>query len=189
MVNGRLIMTPMRARAYLRGVILDRFVATLPAMTCGHTSTLSRRVSPEFCSITPPSEIKGRREDRAPAGTRGPLCAKCAGRNCTAADRLSRMQPGLPCAVVGTAYVVFSPGRRALLPPSRSQMTDAVGPGRADASPQDLAPASGARTTRFCRMRRAHVVAHRTTAHGLSRPAFILMPTLLASTAHPARVS
>jgi hypothetical protein len=61
-----------------------------------HTFAFSRRVSPELCIIASPSEIKGRREDRAPAGTRGPLRAKCAGENCTAAYRLSRKRPAFP---------------------------------------------------------------------------------------------
>jgi hypothetical protein len=63
-----------------------------------------------------PSQGRGRREDRAPAGTRGPLCAKAIG-NCTAAYRAAKTsRPSLRSGF--TAYVVLSPGRRALLPPS-----------------------------------------------------------------------
>jgi hypothetical protein len=39
-----------------------------------HTPASSRRISPELCSLHRPHQ-KGRREDRVPAGTHGPLCA------------------------------------------------------------------------------------------------------------------
>ena len=39
-----------------------------------HTVASSRRISPELCFIVSPTTERGRREDREPAGTRGPLC-------------------------------------------------------------------------------------------------------------------
>ena len=61
--------------------------------------------------------------------------------------------PGLPCAMVGTAYVALSPGSVALLPPSpRGSPTRR--PGRAARVTARLgARTPGARTTRFCRTR------------------------------------
>jgi hypothetical protein len=52
-----------------------------------------------------------------------------------------------------TAYFVFSPVSRALLPPSPCGSQMHPGPGRVDASPQDLTPASGVRTIRLRRPR------------------------------------
>ncbi|QBP27294.1 hypothetical protein Bdiaspc4_32975 [Bradyrhizobium diazoefficiens] len=42
---------------------------------CGrrHAFAFSRRNSPELCLISPPSQSRGRREGRVPAGTRGLL--------------------------------------------------------------------------------------------------------------------
>ena len=42
----------------------------------GHAFAFSRRVSPEPCRLLPPLSQQGRREGRAPAGTRSPACAK-----------------------------------------------------------------------------------------------------------------
>ena len=67
--------------------------------------------------ISSPSGVRGRGEGREPAGTRGPLCETCA-KQMHSGIQVKPGHPGLPCAVVGTAYVVISPGRRALLPPS-----------------------------------------------------------------------
>src|SRR3954449_2683702 len=63
-----------------------------------HTFAVSRLVLPELCFIASPSNERGRREDRVPAGTRGPLCEivvnKIAQRH-TGEAKTS----GLPCAV------------------------------------------------------------------------------------------
>ena len=64
--------------------------------------------------VVSPSQERGRREDRAPAGTRGP-CA----RTCTRLDhRLNRDSPAFPARMVLTGSFVISPVRRAQLPPS-----------------------------------------------------------------------
>src|SRR3954468_20853232 len=62
---------------------------------CRHAFAFSRRVSPEFCFVTPPSCPRGRREGRVPAGTRGPLREDVAQGNRTAAYRCSQSL-GLP---------------------------------------------------------------------------------------------
>jgi len=72
---------------------------------------------PGFASGLTPSLGGGRREDRAPAGTHEPLC-KVRRAFAHRGDTGAAEMPGLPCAVVGTAYVVLSSGSEALLPPS-----------------------------------------------------------------------
>ncbi|SDK09095.1 hypothetical protein SAMN05216338_108615 [Bradyrhizobium sp. Rc2d] len=62
---------------------------------------------------------RGRREDREPVGSYGPSCREqiaCASMH--SGKQGNRRHPGLPCAVVGTAYVALSPGSDAPLPPS-----------------------------------------------------------------------
>jgi hypothetical protein len=55
--------------------ILDRPVKPGDDRECVAVDTPSRPrgVSPELCLVIPPSKPRGRREDRVPAGTRGPL--------------------------------------------------------------------------------------------------------------------
>ena len=53
-----------------------------------------------------PLKVRGRREDRAPAGTHGPRAIKKHAAEPQAQPRI----PGLPCAVVLTAYSELSPG-------------------------------------------------------------------------------
>nr|GAJ32514.1 hypothetical protein BDOA9_0117030 [Bradyrhizobium sp. DOA9] len=82
-----------------------------------HLSPLAAHHARVFCLLLTPLHRKGRREDRAPAGTRGPLCANCAK---TDAQRHTG-QPGAsrPSLRSGlTAYGALSPGSDALLPPS-----------------------------------------------------------------------
>src|SRR3954453_14141692 len=80
---------------------------------CRHAFASSRRVSPELCFVTPPSNPRGRREGRVPAGTRGPLREDVAQKNRTAAYRCSQSL-GLPCAMVGR-LMPCSPGSRTFL--------------------------------------------------------------------------
>ena len=132
--------------------VLRSVRGTRPIFNDWHKSSPSRLISPEFCLVASPSIERGRREDRVPAGTRGPLCEvavrKCAQRH-TGVARTS----GLPCAVVGTAYVALSPGSDALLPPSPCGWLMRR-PGRAVHITASLdAQTPGARTTRFCRTR------------------------------------
>jgi len=72
---------------------------------------------PEPCCRHRPRKCRGRREGRAPAGTRGPLCDACAKQ---AAQRhtgeAGTARPSLRSGL--TAYVALSPGSDALLPPS-----------------------------------------------------------------------
>jgi hypothetical protein len=61
-----------------------------------HTSSFSRHEMPEFLNQTVPPRNRGRREDRAPAGTHGPRAAK----KHAAEPQVQPKSPGLPCAMV-----------------------------------------------------------------------------------------
>jgi hypothetical protein len=63
-----------------------------------------RRRRPSFEGEDPP-QVRGRREDRAPAGAHGPRAVKKARGRTTGSAEI----PGLPCAMVLTAYSVLSP--------------------------------------------------------------------------------
>ena len=99
---------------------------------------------------------RGRREDRVPAGTRGPLCCTfCTGMHRGGMTTGGPRHPRLPCAGF-TAYFALSPVSRALLPPSPARSVLLA----------NLTPASGARTTRLRRpfQPRSSVAAYASTA-------------------------
>ena len=78
-------------------------------------------VPPESCALLTPFAWKGGREGRAPAGTRGPLCA-IARRQCTAAYRAAETsRPSLRSGL--TAYAVISREPISLWPPSPRELT------------------------------------------------------------------
>ncbi|MFK4531615.1 hypothetical protein ABIF90_009596 [Bradyrhizobium japonicum] len=89
-----------------------------------HTFASSRRVSPELCgNASPPLK-----EGAGKTGSRlAPIVRYAMSSLRYNAQRVTGQpeHPGLPCAVVGTAYVVLSPGSDALLPPSPLRMADA----------------------------------------------------------------
>ncbi len=70
------------------------------------TLAFSRREAPELMLHSCPSKHRGRREDRAPAGAHGPRAEKKHAAEPQAQPRI----PGLPCAMVLTAYSELSPG-------------------------------------------------------------------------------
>ena len=142
----------------------------------------SRLVLPELCFTLPPLP---RKEGAGKTGCRLAPMARCANAEADAHSGKTTGGPettGLPCAMVGTAYVAISPVRRALLPPSpcgllmqrdRSVRCTTT---RLDASfgRQDHAIwpyAKGAGRSRDA------------LAHGLIRPATAFAPTPPASTA------
>src|SRR5215831_15578522 len=98
------------ARVALRCVRGTRDVVQLPTTdTASHSRDEIRPSSAHLLTLF-------RTEGAGKAGSRlAPAvhCARHARSKCTAAYRRSRKHPGLPCAVVRTAYVVISPGRRA----------------------------------------------------------------------------
>ncbi|MCP1742362.1 hypothetical protein ABIF65_002479 [Bradyrhizobium japonicum] len=90
--------------------------------------------------------------------------------------------PGLPCAMVGTAYVVLSPGSVALLPPSPLRMADAHARSGCHITARLGAQTPGARTTRFGRTLITPVVCARSLLT-VARPAKPFAPMWPASTA------
>jgi len=130
-----------------------------------HIPAFSRHVLPELCVRLTPSGNRGRREDRVPTGTRGPLCENCATRGCTAAYRWSQTS-GLPCAV---ALRLMSRSPRGAMH---------YCPRRLASDRKTWRQPAGARTTRFCRTRdrarRARETMSRATqpASTAAHPAF-----------------
>jgi hypothetical protein len=96
---------------------------------------------PELCCNWRPHQVRGRREGRVPTGTRGPRAKESArGRN----HRLSRKQPGLPCAM-GLRLLRALPGDRLACPRHRHRRRPrhqrrGVGTTRLDRPRRDVRP-------------------------------------------------
>ncbi|MCS3726405.1 hypothetical protein FHR88_001439 [Bradyrhizobium betae] len=128
--------------------------------------------SSELCFIVSPSNERGRREDRVPAGTRGPLCEVVVRNLHSGIQVKPNIRPSLRGGF--TAYVALSPGSDALLPPSPCGWL-MRGPGRAATSPQRLTPACGRQdhtilpyadhTGRTCDVPRSRFPALRSPSH------------------------
>jgi len=128
---------------------------------------LAARIARELCgSVT--LKRRGRREDRAPAGTHGPRAAKKARGRTTGSAEIVR--PSLRNGFNGLLRAL--PGDRALLPPS---------PARCGRIFADLAPASGRQdhtawpsaTTSFVRALRLSIIflqVHPATSAGRAFP-------------------
>jgi hypothetical protein len=109
---------------------------------------LAARRARGFEVVFAPLEKRGRRECRmhaAPAVS----CAMCTGR-CAHEHTGQRRQSDIPCAMA-LRLMPRSPRRRIRLASVASRMTAKVEPGWVPSPSQSLAPATGARTTRFCR--------------------------------------
>src|SRR5882762_5842872 len=78
--------------------------------------------------------------------------------------------PAFPHAMVLTAYVVLSPATNSSCH-RRQRIKGFAGPGWADETSADLTPATGARTTQFCRPLQRRSSARRLIAHGPKGPA------------------
>ena len=98
-------------------------------------------------------------------GTHGPLCEGWQQESAQRHTGVAKTS-GLPCAVVGTAYVALSPGSDALLPPSPRGWLMRQPGWAADITAGLGAQTPGARTTRFYRTRTAPVVCAMRSAHG-----------------------
>ena len=147
---------------------MDCFVASLLAMTVdkfAHTSAFPRRVSPGLCKSFRPSR-RGRRERRvlaAPAVSCAKLCEET-----HTSIQVQSEHPGIPCAMV-LRLMPRSPRRRIRLVTVIGELavlSNPVGPTKTSA---DLTPATGARTTRFCRthQRRSSVAPSSLTGRSL----------------------
>jgi hypothetical protein len=123
-------------------------------------AALSRRETPESLQMFRPRKGAGDPRVRArpdPRGrawrmpgarcTRGP-CAK--GKKHTVVTTVAPEHPAFPHAMVLTAYAVISPATNSSCHRHR-RIDGSAEPGRARNTSADLTPATGARTTRFCR--------------------------------------
>ena len=138
-----------------------------------HSFALSRLVSPELCVVlsASPSIERGRREDREPAGTRGPRARLAQKTGCTAAYRSSRDIPAFPAQWFDGLCRAL-PGERCTLAPVALQPCSTRRPGRASritATAWRQQP--DARTTRFCRTPVSPLVVRNWPRSRLGRPA------------------
>src|SRR5205085_7724772 len=93
--------------------------------------------SPELCFISSPSIERGRREDRVPAGTRGPLCESCSQKSAQRHTGEAK-HPAFPAQWFYDLCRAL-PGGRCTIAPVALRMADARDPVRQPTSPQDLA--------------------------------------------------
>ena len=149
--------------------ILDRRSsrAMAPAACCRHAFTSSRRFRPSFAIRLMPS-MKGRREGRAPAGTRGPSCDEMH-TQCTTDRQVKPKTSGLPCAMFDGVWRAL-PGDDFLLASVTPRIDGAHHPVGLGAPPQGLAVATTARTTRFSRTHRSRSSARSRDLMGLIPP-------------------
>jgi len=143
-----------------RGGSLDCFAALamteFEALDCSfneglhrrHTLAISRHICPSFAMSVAPQIARGRREGRAPAGTRVRMH-----RNAHGMDYRSRRSPGLPCADGFNGVLRALPGERCTLAPVASAACAMCAPGRAAASPRDLTAATGRQDHTTCSVR------------------------------------
>ena len=113
----------------------------------GHDSAVSRRDAPESCQGSP-SKIRGRRECRVRAAP-AVSCARCT-RKCAHEHTGSAEASGIPC-VMALRLMPRSPRRRIRLVTVVGGFCDCSTPVGFELATADLAPATGVRTTRFCR--------------------------------------
>jgi hypothetical protein len=131
-----------------------------PAIAHRQRFAIPRHMAPGFCFVEP-FEMEGRREGRAPAGTRKTPVRECVISRSQGRNRCGRM-PGLPCAMVETAYVALSPVRRFPVATVALQLSSDAPSGRTIAPLQDLTPE--------CRASRPHDFAVREAAPSYTRP-------------------
>src|SRR5262245_37828338 len=98
-----------------------------------------------------------------------------------------RVAPALSPADHRSTSTQLLPGETSSVAPVALRIADEANPVGSITSPQDLRPAAGARTTRFCRTLTVPVDCAIAAAHGVTRPATTFAPTPPAPTAaHPA---
>jgi hypothetical protein len=125
------------------------------SQTC---ENLPRRGAPETLKISRPSVGVG---NAGCPGTRSRACS-------VGSTRVSHHEypdhPAFPHAMVLTAYIALSPATNSSCHRHRRIWIVQARLGRRASA--DLAPATGARTTRFCRPRKHRSSARRSAAHG-----------------------
>src|SRR6266478_1179655 len=90
-----------------RSCCASQFIFNCQTTSLPRVRILAVRLRPSFAFLFRPQTSRGRRENRAPAGTRGLVC-KCAKRKRTRAYRCSRDIPAFPARWF-TAYFELSP--------------------------------------------------------------------------------
>jgi hypothetical protein len=121
-----------------------------------HTSAFPRRVAPESCRVRgwhPQPRVQSVESTRV------------------SSPRVQPRSPGIPCAMVLTAYCALFPATNSFCHRHR-RIKGFVEPGRADITSADLTSATDARTTRLRRPQQRRSSAHLVIAHRLkARPA------------------
>jgi hypothetical protein len=147
-----------------------------------HTSAFPRRVSPGLCKSFRPSR-RGRRERRvlaAPAVSCAKLCEET-----HTSIQVQSEHPGIPCAMV-LRLMPRSPRRRIRLVTVVGELAVLRKPGWAFKTSADLTPATGARTTRFCRTQQCRSsVAPAVRSRTEARPATTTTRPTLPRPPHP----
>jgi hypothetical protein len=133
------------------------------------------RDAPELCMHCSPKN-QGRRERRVLAA---PAVSRAMGRRKTHTSiQVQAEHPDVPCAMA-LRLMPCSPRRRIRLVTVACELTVYRNPGWASQTSADLTPATGARTTRFCRTRLRQSSARCDRSRALARPAItIARPTL-----------
>ena len=150
---SRLLNTHLSSQTHLR------ILATCFARALLHRDTLC---------------VRGRREDRVPAGHPRSTVRKVATKNLHSGIQVKpNTRPSLRSGL--TAYAEFSPGSDALLPPSPCRSLMRV-PGRAATSPQDLAHRPRAPGRHGFAVRRSHRSCARHPSLTVARPAMPIAP-------------
>ena len=88
--------------------------------SAGTPSRSRGSIRPSFAFVSEPSRLEGRREGRAPAGTRSPVCGKTR----TGGPQVAPEQPGLPCADGFHGFLRALPGERCTIAPVALRMAD-----------------------------------------------------------------
>ena len=124
---------------------------------CTRSFPFSQRNPPELCCIHRPRRCRGRREDRVPAGTRGPLCESVCFKKAAQRHTGLPQHPAFPAQwVYGLCRALL--GERCTIAPVALRMTDARARLGLCIAASLGAQTPGARTTRFCRTRGRAVV-------------------------------
>ena len=148
---------------------------------CRYTSSLAGDVRAPRVDATFMS-LENRREQGMPGArcTRGLVCKIV--RKTHTSIQVQRKHSGIPCAMV-LRLMARSPRRRILSCHRHRRIKGLVAPGWADIASADLTPATGVRTTRFCRTLWRRRLARRISLTGRTRPAIALRADAAASTA------
>ena len=147
-----------------------------------YASAFSRRDAPEVCKIIRP---KKKRAQGMPGArcTRGLVCKRW--KEAHTSIQVQRKQSDIPCAMV-LRLMPRSPRRRIRLVTVADGLKDCrnpVGPGKPSVS---LTPATGARTTRFCRTQLRRSSARCVRSRTKARPANTTTRPTLPRPPHPA---